>query len=407
MLNLRHLHVFCEVARGRSISAAARAVHLTQPAVTQAVAGVERFFGAALLDRSSSGVSLTTAGTACVERMERALDQLREGIAELNRGAQRGGRAGGSELERFMTTSQLRALVSVVERQSFTLAARSLGVALPTIHRAARAVERAAGVALFERTSFGVRPTSEAEKLARRVSLAFAEIAQARAELDALRGGDTGRTVIGTMPLARSYLVPKALIAFTAEHPGHGVSILEGLYDDLLSALRSGGADFLIGALRRQLPYDDVVQEHLFDDPLAIIMRSGHPLARRRKPAAELLTRYPWIAPRPETPLRAQFDALFAGAGLEAPRSPIECNSLVAARALLLESDRLMLLSAHQIHYELEAGLLKALPHPAGNVVRPIGITVRRGWRPTTVQQRLLEQIRLQARNAAATSLAR
>ena len=47
-VNLRHLHTFGEVARLGSVSAAARAVHISQPAVTQAVAGVERYFGASL-----------------------------------------------------------------------------------------------------------------------------------------------------------------------------------------------------------------------------------------------------------------------------------------------------------------------------------------------------------------------
>jgi hypothetical protein len=61
-----------------------------------------------------------------------------------------------------------------------------------------------------------------------------------------------------------------------------------------------------------------------------------------------------------------------------------------------------MLLSAHQIHYEMLAGLLVALPHPSGKVVRPIGLTLRRNWRPTSVQERLLEVLRRVARTAAA-----
>ena len=55
-----------------------------------------------------------------------------------------------------------------------------------------------------------------------------------------------------------------------------------------------------------------------------------------------------------------------------------------------------MLLSAHQIHYEMQAGLLVALPHPAGKVVRPIGLTLRRNWNPTNTQRRLLEILRQQ-----------
>ena len=96
------------------------------------------------------------------------------------------------------------------------------------------------------------------------------------------------------------------------------------------------------------------------------------------------------------------FDALFESAGVpRAARAPIECNSLIAARALLLESDRMMLLSAHQIHYELQAGMLVALPHPAGDVVRPIGLTMRRDWHPTDAQRALLDIVRRCSAKAA------
>jgi hypothetical protein len=65
-----------------------------------------------------------------------------------------------------------------------------------------------------------------------------------------------------------------------------------------------------------------------------------------------------------------------------------------------------MLMSAHQIHYEMQAGLLAALPHPEGKVVRPIGLTLRRDWHPTANQQTLLEILRHTARNAAASHAA-
>jgi LysR family transcriptional regulator, regulator for genes of the gallate degradation pathway len=226
------------------------------------------------------------------------------------------------------------------------------------------------------------------------VRLAFTEISQARADIGALSGGGSGATVIGAMPLARSFLVPSALIEFTREHPDHGVSIMEGPYEHLLAALQTGEADFLIGALRDAKLAADIVQEHLFDDPLSIVVRGGHPLVRRKRLTASDLSRHPWIAPRATSPLRAHFDALFARAGVSPPQNPIECNSLIAARAFLLESDRMMLLSAHQIHYELNAGMLASLPHAAGEVTRPIGLTMRRDWRPTRAQTRLLELVR-------------
>lgn len=397
-LNLRHLHVLSEIARCGTISAAARTVALSQPAITQAVAAMERTLGGApLFDRTNSGMRVTTAGQLFVERIDRAILHLREAISDTHRASPIDA-ARLKRMERGMTTAQLKSLVAVVEQGSFSQAARAAAVSQPTMHRAARELEALVGLALFERTSFGVQPTKEAERLARGAKLAFAEIDQARAEIGTLHGGEDGRTVIGAMPLARSYLLPRALIEFTTEHPLHSVSILEGSYDTLIAQLRSGAADFLIGALRDKLVYKDVIQEHLFDDELAIIMRAGHPLAQRKRASMSTLAKYPWIAPRRESPLHAHFDALFRAADLIPPASTIECNSLVAARSLLLESDRLMLLSVHQIHYDLQAGLLAALPHPMGQVTRAIALTVRAGWRPTAAQARLLEMVRARSR---------
>ena len=109
--NLRHLHAFREVAKLGSISAAARSVHLTQPAVTQAIAQIEDHFGARLFSRSSTGMQLTPSGEICAERIGRALRALHEGIVEL-----RGSRdpAGLIHVLHGMRTAQLRDRKSVV-----------------------------------------------------------------------------------------------------------------------------------------------------------------------------------------------------------------------------------------------------------------------------------------------------
>jgi DNA-binding transcriptional LysR family regulator len=400
--NLRHLHTFREVARLGSVSAAARSVHISQPAVTQAIAGLERYFGSPLLLRRSTGVSLTKAGEICLARVERSMNQLREAVNAVTRNAG----TGRSDVQRLVRSRQLDALGAVVEHGNFSVAARARQLSQPSIHRSARELERLLGVPLFEKTSFGISPTREAAELARRTRLAFAEIEQARAEVHALGGGESGRTVISALPLAGSYLLPTMLLEFTQQHPRHGVVIVDGTYEHLLTGLRAGESDILIGALRDPAPAADVVQEHLFDDPLAIVVRARHPLARRRRVTAAALGQYPWIAPRASSPLRVHFNALIASTGREQQSPPLECNSMAAARAFLLESDHVMLLSAHQIHYEMQAGSLVALPHPAGDVVRRIGLTLRRNWRPTHTQGQLLDILRRSARAAAASHAA-
>lgn len=398
--NLRHLRVFCAVAHAHSLSAAAARLPLSQPAMTQAIAGLEGYFGTALFNRHNSGMQLTTAGEQCLVRVERALALLAAGIGEIDAAL-----ATASQNTRqvaAVTAAQLHALMAIVEHGGFSAAARGTGLSRPTLHRAAREAEATLGVSLFENTSFGIRPARTAEVITRGARLALHELQQARAESSAAPAA--GTTVIGAMPLARSVLLPKALGAFTTVAPEHRVTLLEGTYAALLAGLRSGQIDWLIGALREQAAPADVVEQHLFDDPLAIIMRAGHPLARTRRCSVRQLARFAWIAPLPGSPLRTHFEALFSAAGVAVPAASIECNSLLAARALLMESDRLMLLSAQQIYYERRAGLLVARPHPAGHVIRRIGLTQRRDWRPTATQGTLLEILRQQVQALAAAA---
>jgi DNA-binding transcriptional LysR family regulator len=375
------------------VSAAARAVHLSQPAVTQAIGAVERAFGVQLFERTRVGVRPNAAGAVALERCARLLARLAEGLAGLPGARARGGQA----LLRSITATQLGALMAVVRHGGFSAAARALGRARASVHRATRALEQALGVPLFEQTSFGMGPTRAAAELARVAALAFGEYSQALAEVAALAGGDRGRTVIGALPLARSVLLPRTVLAFMPGHPQHTVSILDGPYDVMLAELRRGGADMLVGALREPPPGADLVQEPLFDDPLAIALRAGHPLAGRPRASLRRLARFPWVVARAGSPLRAQFDSLFRG--MEPPRSLVECNSQVAARGLLMESDCLMLSSANQVHHELEAGELALLPHPLGRHARRIGLTTRRDWRPTPAQQHLLSILRAQAQH--------
>src|SRR6266513_1129385 len=353
--NLRHIMLFDQVVRRGSVSGAARAAHLSQPAVTQAVAQVEAALGARLLHRSYSGLELTGAGRGAAQRVDRALQMLRAALGAVRT---RSADAVDADALRGITSTQLKALIAVVEEGAFARAARRAGRARTAVHRAARQLEKSLGTELFEVTSFGVRPTREAEKLALRTRLAFAEIDQAQAEVAAARG------------------------------------------------TRRGSADVLVGALRDPIPYQDIVQEHLFDDPLAIIVGARHPLAGRGAPTLAALSRFAWIAPRRDSPLRRHFDALVGRLDGRRAVAPIECNSLIAARSMLLASDRVMLLSEHQIHHELESRQLVALPHPFGDVTRSIGLTVRRDWWPTEVQAQLVEGLRRHARAVAASSSA-
>lgn len=72
------LTAFITVADLRGFAAAARALDVSPPAITRAIAALERHLGVALFYRSTRSVSLTDEGAAFVDRARRILADLRE-----------------------------------------------------------------------------------------------------------------------------------------------------------------------------------------------------------------------------------------------------------------------------------------------------------------------------------------
>src|SRR3954447_26039933 len=76
MIDPRRVLTFRAVARAGSFSRAAEALALTQPAVSQQIAALERQLGARLLDRGPGGLSLTPEGEVLLEHADVIADRL-------------------------------------------------------------------------------------------------------------------------------------------------------------------------------------------------------------------------------------------------------------------------------------------------------------------------------------------
>ena len=390
-LSLRQARVFLAVANLHSLTAAAQRCHVSQPAVSQALAKLERQAGGALFDRTGQGLFPTERGRTLAGRLHRAMARLDGALAAV-----------GPRLCVTATVAQLRALIAVAEAQNFTLAARALGLAQPTVHRAVSHLEQEAGRPLFEKTAFGFVPLRACTDLAQAARLAFSEFAQIEADLAEVDGRVAGTIVVGALPLSRSVVLPEALARFRAERRDQGITVLDGPYDDMLAGLRRGDIDLMIGALRDPVPIADVVQEVLFEDGLTFLARPGHPFAGRSGITPRMLRAQAWVVPRRGTPARAQFDAFFGPRPEDAPDSLIDCGSILLMRELLRRSTMLGCISRSQAAAEIASGQLVALAPDVGAQRRPIGLTRRRDWVLTAAQARLMVLIREAARAQAA-----
>lgn len=392
--NIRHLRAFLAIIECKGISRATEKVYLSQPAITQAISKFETSLGTTLFERTNTGMYPTQSGSIFADRVTRALEILLNGLTQtLECGPERQ-RIVADSLLNLITTTQLKALIAIAASNSFSGAGRQVGVSQSSLHRSGRDLENLIEIQLFEKSSIGIIATKPARILAKAAKLAFLELTQAREEINELNQIEIGHLVIGSMPLARTSILPKSMIDFTHYYPNIKFSIFDGPYDDLLSHLRCGDIDILIGALRFPVPKDDVVQEELFTSNVVVVGRPNHSYTSRSNIRLSELANEEWVVPHHGAPTRAIFENLFIDNHMEPPEKLIESNSHILIRSLLQNSNKLALISKHQVQQEIDSGCLSVIPFSFNHAGRAIGITTRKNWKPTASQQLFLNILR-------------
>jgi LysR family transcriptional regulator of gallate degradation len=384
--SIRHLAVFESVVQLRGVRRASQECHLSQPAVTQAIAKLEEQIGVPLLDRRASGSYLNEFGVIFHRRTQRFFEQVEQALMQLgvpNNTVPLSRTAG------RISKSQIRSLIAIVENRSFAQAARALDVSQTSLQRAARDLERTLRTPLYTQSASGIVATQATTEFARKIKLALREIECGVEEVEAARGNIEGEIVIGAMLLSGSVLLASVVNEFASKYPNANIRILNGNAEDMLHYLRLGDVDLVIGLLREEAS-DDLSHEALAETPFVVAGRHGHPLVGKSAATLDDLANFEWVIGTPGASRRIRFDKLFAGG--RKPRAHIETCSLPTVRLLLAHSDRLTLLTSYELLYEED--VLEAVPFGPIEPVPSIGLTTRSNWLPTQLQTNFMDLIR-------------
>lgn len=199
----------------------------------------------------------------------------------------------------MLDSRHIRTFHEVVSTGSFTAAARSLGYTQPAVTQQIRALERETGVPLFTRDGRRMRLTEAGETLARHAGVILGNLGAAQQQLQALARLRAGRVRVCAFPSANATLIPEAMAALLAEHPGVRVELLEAEPPESVQKLLAGECDIALSfsypGMRAELPAE-LVEIRLMEDLLTVLLPVGHPLARRHAVRLAELAQARWIA---------------------------------------------------------------------------------------------------------------
>ncbi|MFJ4714054.1 transcriptional regulator CynR [Streptomyces sp. NPDC088785] len=218
----------------------------------------------------------------------------------------------------------LRYLLAVVEHGTFTRAAEALHISQPTLSQQIRALERAVGQPLLDRSGRAVRPTDAGAVYAGHARRALRELAAGEAALRDVQDLSRGRLRLAVTPTFTAYLVGPLLAALHARHPGLDLSVREATQEHIGEGLTADELDAGIGFTGGAVP--GVAAEPLFTETLGVVTGAGAGPAPL--PVAALAGRDLALLAG-DFATRDRIDAYFREQGV-APRVVVEADSALA-----------------------------------------------------------------------------
>jgi LysR family transcriptional regulator of gallate degradation len=393
--SLMHVRAFVRVAEHGSVSKASVALYRAQSVVTRSISELETRLAVPLFERHANGMRLTDYGERLLPRARRVLAEL-ESVPRLLGGGEK--RA--VEPLYLFQARRLQVFIKLCETRHMQTVASLLGLSQPAVSSTIKVMESGCGQSLFERTPRGLQPTPASHEILFPIRRALNELRHIESDITALRGTLQGVVHVGALPLGRTRILPEAIVRMVADHPAIQVITNESPFDLLATELRAGDVDFIFGALRSQAYASDLTDEALLTEDMVVLARRDHPFYGKTALHDELGAAQ-WVLPRAGSPARQMLDECFARFGIAPPRPVVESADMAIIRGLLLRSDMLAAVSAHQLEQEIASGELCILPLELQQTTRAIGLTYRHGCLHTPVAQALMEMIRRVIREQA------
>jgi LysR family pca operon transcriptional activator len=300
-------------------------------------------------------------------------------------------------LDQRLKLSLLRVAHALDAHGSLLKASAALGLSQPALSRSLAELEAIVDTRLFERHARGVRPTEAGVVLIRLARRVLAEIGRAEDALDALGAAAGGTVAVGVLPVAAVGVLPGALIRLKATHPGLKVRLHQGRMEDLLPLLAAREIDLVVGRLYAPAVPDGYQRETLWEEPISILARAGHPVFARGGPVtAAVLRRYDLALPTVSQRVGQEIDQLLALLGL-APDAALRSSSYGFIREMLLATDHVSVMPRSMMVGDLLRGTLRVVPLPVPAPPRPAGLVLPADPPPSPAVAAFIEALRAYA----------
>lgn len=295
-----------------------------------------------------------------------------------------------------MTLVQLKHFISLAKTGSFAKSAAALYLTQPALSRSIRALEDELGQKLFDRVGRVSELTPFGQQALERASELVLSADDLRDSARLVGEGEEGVLRIGMGSGPGAMLMTPLLLKMAQERPRMHLDITRANTELLVQALRDRALDALVVDARSLRPAPDLQMLRMHEMTGALMVRSGHPLAKARAVSFDQLLRYPFAA----TPLSDEVARMLVER--YGPRAhpelcvTLRCDEIPSLVDVARHSDTVLLAIRAAAHDLVE---LKMSP-PLGATARFGLVTLRRRTTPPGLEvvRELMQALLVDAR---------
>jgi DNA-binding transcriptional LysR family regulator len=271
----------------------------------------------------------------------------------------------------------LQLLAALDESRNLNRSAEAMGITQPAASRLLAEIEAIVGEPIFLRRPRGVEPNALGEILARRARTVLMDLARAATELNGLRSGMGGTLSIGAVTGPAVDLVGRAVEAVQSQESALQVTVEVDTSAPLVARLLEGRLDFVLARIPPEMGPEALSYREIGEEELCFLVRTGHPLLRRRALSLRDLRDFPWVMQPPGTLLRRRVDLLFMRLEVPQPERVLNTSSVLLTLASLSRGAAIGVISASVAEVFAPKGQFRRLPplrDAPGLAVEPFGL---------------------------------
>ncbi len=282
--------------------------------------------------------------------------------------------------------------LEVARLKSVINAANALNISQPAASKTIQELEHILGEALFDRSRRTLFLTPFGDVFYRYASTGIAALRQG---IDAAKSGHEPTTVrVGALPTVSARILPEAVRNFTATDHGIHTRIITGPNAYLLSLLRTGDVDLVIGRMAEPDVMLGFSFEHLYSERVVLVVRPGHPLLDDRNFDLSMIADYQVLMPTPGSVIKRLVDTMLLVHGITELNDEVETVSNAFGRAYVRESDAIWIISEGVVAKDVAEQQLALLPIDTRETTGPVGFTTRTDMMTSLAAANLMQAVR-------------